>query len=78
MLLAHPGVAWARVSSRRSPLVGRMVVAEVVLAPGADATEVDNAALVRWCSPRLPDYGVPRLIRFLDQIPAKETLKSDV
>lgn len=78
VLLAHPGVAWARVSSRRSPLVGRMVVAEVVLTPEARGDEIDETALVRWCAPRLPDYGIPRLIRFLEQIPAKETLKSDV
>ncbi|HYN97893.1 MAG TPA: class I adenylate-forming enzyme family protein [Pilimelia sp.] len=77
VLLAHPGVAWARVTSRRSPLVGRMVVAEVVPA-AASAEPPDQAALTRWCADRLPDYGVPRLIRFLDQIPAKETLKSDV
>jgi acyl-CoA synthetase (AMP-forming)/AMP-acid ligase II len=86
VLQSHPAVAWARVSSRRSPLVGRMVVADVVLTSearngatdGGAAEPVDNAALVRWCSTRLPDYGVPRLIRFLDEIPAKETLKSDV
>ena len=27
---------------------------------------------------RLPDYGVPRMIKLLEEIPAKETLKSDV
>jgi len=85
VLQSHPAVAWARVTSRRSPLVGRMVVAEVVLTAEARSTgagngtaPVDNAALVGWCATRLPDYGVPRLIRFLDEIPAKETLKSDV
>ncbi|TDD46152.1 long-chain fatty acid--CoA ligase [Kribbella antibiotica] len=76
VLMAHPGVAWARVFARKAPLVGRMVAAEVVtndsLGPIAD---VD---LVQWCSSRLPDYGVPRRIKFLDEIPQKETLKSDV
>jgi acyl-CoA synthetase (AMP-forming)/AMP-acid ligase II len=76
VLQAHPAVAWARVAARRAPIVGRMVVADVVLAPGADG--VDDAALVAWCSTRLPDYGVPRRVRFLEEIPAKETLKSDV
>lgn len=74
VLQAHPGVAWARVSARKAPIVGHLVVAEVVLA----APEVDDAALVAWCSARLPEYGVPRRIRYLDQIPVKETLKSDV
>jgi acyl-coenzyme A synthetase/AMP-(fatty) acid ligase len=71
-------VAWARVTSRKAPIVGRMVQAEVVLAPSADRAVVDESALVKWCGDRLPDYGVPRRIRFLDEIPVKETLKSDV
>ncbi|MCI0689140.1 MAG: acyl--CoA ligase, partial [Sporichthyaceae bacterium] len=76
VLLAHPAVSWAWVGSRRSPLVGRVVVADVVLMP--DASDVDEATLVGWCMSRLPDYGVPRRWRFLDEIPQKETLKSDV
>lgn len=78
VLTAHPAVAWARVSARKAPLVGRVVAADVVLAPGTDRAEVDEAALVQWCAERLPDYGVPRRIRYLDEIPFKETLKSDV
>ncbi|MCU7729748.1 AMP-binding protein [Actinoplanes sp. KI2] len=78
VLTSHPQVAWARVTSRKAPIVGRMVAAEVVLAPAADRAEVDETALVKWCGDRLPDYGVPRRIRFLEEIPVKETLKSDV
>jgi acyl-CoA synthetase (AMP-forming)/AMP-acid ligase II len=76
VLQAHPAVAWARVTARKAPIVGRMVVADVVPAAGAEG--VDEAHLVAWCTTRLPDYGVPRRIRFLEEIPAKETLKSDV
>lgn len=72
---SHPDVAWAHVRGRKSPLVGSMVVAEVVLADGATATTDD---LTTWCRERLPEYGVPRRIKLLDAIPAKETLKSDV
>ena len=75
VLMEHPSVAWARVFARRAPIVGRMVAAEVVLVGGDPITDAD---LVGWCSRRLPDYGVPRRIRFLDEIPSKETLKSDV
>jgi len=79
VLQAHPSVAWARVSGRKAPLVGRVVVADVVPAGGADQGEAGlTEALTAWCQERLPDYGVPRRIRFLDAIPAKETLKSDV
>ncbi|ADB29641.1 Acyl-CoA synthetase (AMP-forming)/AMP-acid ligase II-like protein [Kribbella flavida DSM 17836] len=76
VLMAHPAVAWARVFARKAPLVGRMVAAEVVLNP--DLGPVTDADLVQWCTNRLPDYGVPRRIRFLPEIPQKETLKSDV
>lgn len=73
VLLAHPAVAWAQVKGRKAPLVGNIVTAELVLS--GEATEAD---LVAWCSERLPDYSVPRRLRFLDSIPIKETLKSDV
>ena len=76
VLMGHPGVSWARVFARTAALVGRMVAAEVV--PNRSLGPITDADLVQWCSTRLPDYGVPRRIRFLDEIPQKETLKSDV
>ncbi|QGF23590.1 ANL family adenylate-forming protein [Raineyella fluvialis] len=75
VLLDHPAVAWAAVKGRRAPIVGQMVTAEVVLAPGADASTED---LATWCAARLPEYAVPRRLRILPQIPIKESLKSDV
>jgi acyl-CoA synthetase (AMP-forming)/AMP-acid ligase II len=73
VLLAHPSVAWASVKGRKAPIVGNIVTAEVVL--DGDATE---AELTEWSSAHLPDYSVPRRVRFLAEIPIKETLKSDV
>ena len=76
VLQAHPHVAWARVTGRRAPVVGRVVVADVVL-----TTPVDGSVeqwLSAWCREQLPPYAVPRMFRVLDGIPAKETLKSDV
>lgn len=73
VLQSHPAVAWASVRGRKAPIVGNIVTAEVVL--DGEATE---AELTQWCAERLPDYSVPRRIRFLDTIPIKETLKSDV
>lgn len=73
VLQAHPKVAWAAVKGRRAPLVGNMVTARVV--PDGEVTE---AELTAWCTARLPDYAVPRRITFLESIPLKETLKSDV
>jgi acyl-CoA synthetase (AMP-forming)/AMP-acid ligase II len=72
-LLSHAAVAWAQVRGRRAPLVGQVVTADVVL---SDAVSVDD--LTRWCAQRLPEYAVPRRFRVHDDIPIKETLKSDV
>ena len=73
VLQAHPAVLWASVRGRKAPMVGSIVTADVVLS--GEATE---AELTAWCTARLPDYAVPRRLRVLDQIPIKETLKSDV
>ncbi|MEV0705536.1 hypothetical protein AB0I53_47555 [Saccharopolyspora sp. NPDC050389] len=73
VLTDHPSVAWAQVRARRAPLVGELVVAEVVA-----TTEVDTAELASWCSSRLPDYAVPRLITFREEVMLKASLKSDL
>ena len=73
VLLAHPSVQWARVYARPAPIVGHVVAAEVV----TDGS-LDEAELMRWAAGRLSEYAVPRRIRLLDEIPMKETLKSDV
>ena len=73
VLLGHPAVAWAAVRGRRAPIVGRIVTADVVV-----SEETTTADLTAWCAERLPEHAVPRRLRFLDQIPIKESLKSDV
>ncbi|MEU3766218.1 AMP-binding protein [Amycolatopsis keratiniphila] len=73
VLTAHPAVAWARVYSRRAPLVGELVAAQVVARSLVDATE-----LTSWCAARLPDYGVPRMISFLDDVVLNGSLKSEL
>ena len=85
ILQGHPDVAWAHVRGRKAPVVGAMVVAEAVLTPEAAARATGNATdnetlaeLTAWCRERLPEYGVPRRIKLLDEIPATETLKSEV
>lgn len=78
VLLAHPGVRWAQVRGRRAPLVGQVVVADVVVSSGGSLAPVDEPTLQRWCADRLPPYAVPRRLSFLQAIPIKETLKSDV
>jgi acyl-CoA synthetase (AMP-forming)/AMP-acid ligase II len=53
--------------------VGNIVTADLVL-----SGPVTDAEVTAWCAERLPDHAVPRRLRFLDEIPIKETLKSDV
>ncbi len=84
VLLDHPRVAWAAVRGRRAPIVGSIVTADVVPVrpdgPDTDplADPLTEADLSAWCTERLPEHAVPRRVRFLDQIPIKESLKSDV
>lgn len=73
VLLEHPGVAWASVQGRRAPIVGTIVTAKVVSGRG-----VSESDLTAWCAARLPDYAVPRRLSFLDKVPLRESLKSDV
>lgn len=77
VLLAHPDVAWAHVRGRKAPLVGTMVVARVVLRTRS-TDPAEAARLTHWCRERLPEHGVPRRVTLLNEIPVKETLKSDV
>jgi acyl-CoA synthetase (AMP-forming)/AMP-acid ligase II len=73
VLQSHPAVQWARVTGRRAPIVGQVVAAEVV----ADGS-IDGPELLRWARLTLPESAVPRHLRMLDEIPIKETGKSDV
>ena len=75
VLLASPPRrlgAGPRRARRRSS--ARIVAADVVL----DAPVATRRARPAGAPSRLPDYAVPRRIRLLDEIPIKETLKSDV
>ena len=78
VLQSHPGVGWAAVRGRRAPLVGTVVVADVVPAAPVEFTADFAAEVSRWAAERLPEYAVPRRITVLPEIPVKETLKSDV
>jgi acyl-CoA synthetase (AMP-forming)/AMP-acid ligase II len=73
VLQSHPAVLWAAVRGRKAPIVGSIVTADIVVSDPVTAPE-----LTSWCAERLPDHAVPRRLRFLEEIPIKETLKSDV
>ena len=63
----HPGVALSRVSGRKNPITGAIIVADVVLDSGAgDASMRD--ALVAFCRANLPAFKVPALVRFVEKL----------
>lgn len=78
VLLSHPDVAWAQVRGRKSAMVGNLVVADLVLAPGVPNSREITAAITAFCADRLPEYGVPRMIKVLEEIPVTVTGKSEL
>ena len=81
-LTLHPEVTQAAVVGVLSPLSEEDVVACVIRAPGAVASEDDLRA---WCAERLAPYKVPLRVLFRDEFPltptmrvAKERLKAEI
>ena len=72
VVLAHPGVAGAAVLGLPHPRWSEAVCAFVVKKPGAD---LDEAALLAHCRARLGGFEVPKLVRFIEALPATATGK---
>ena len=66
ILLDHPAIADAAVAGAPSPNGDTVVVAYVVLARGATATEAEIRAS---SAERLPADAVPRSVMFVDRVP---------
>ena len=64
-----PGVLEARVYGARNPITGQLVRADIVPVPG-ESTEELRGSILRECSLTLRPYEVPRLLEFVEQIPA--------
>jgi len=63
----HPEVRMSRAKSRRSPITGALVVADVVLAEGSDGSRRDTIRdeILADCRASLPSHKVPALIKFV-------------
>ena len=72
-LLQHPAVQWCRAYARRAPMIGELVAVDVVQRTGSRASETE---LTQFCTDKLSEVMVPRLWRFLEQIPVTENLKT--
>jgi long-chain acyl-CoA synthetase len=73
VLDTHPAVERSRVSAKQHPHLGELPIAEIVLAPGADAPE--PKALASFCRERLASYMVPRSFEVVAELPLTPTGK---
>lgn len=66
----HDAVRMSRAKSRRSPITGAIVIAEVVLSDCTDAgrREIIRAEILGRCKASLAAYKVPSAIRFVEQL----------
>jgi len=64
----HPGVRMSRVSGRKSPITGAIVVADVVLSDAANDNATFKDAILAACREKLPAFKVPAMLRFVSKL----------
>ena len=64
----QPGVRMSRVSGRRNPITGAIVVADVVLADPANDDATFKDAILAACREKLPASKVPAMLRFVPSL----------
>lgn len=64
----HPGVRMSRVSGRKSPITGSIVVADVVLADVANDNKTFKDAILAACRENLSAHKVPAMLRFVEKL----------
>jgi acyl-coenzyme A synthetase/AMP-(fatty) acid ligase len=78
---SHAGVRMSRAKTRRSPITGSIVVADVVLAPESAGRDKEiREEILAQCRASLASHKVPAVIRFveaLDVTPAGKLARSD-
>jgi len=72
VIVSHPEVENAAVFPVRSELAEDEVMAAVVLRAGA---QLNHAALLDFCQPRMPYFAVPRFLEFVEALPVTENGK---
>jgi len=73
----HPAVQASRVRSRRSPITGAIVVAEIVPREGADASGSLTREILDCCREALPAHKVPAAIRIVPSLEVTAAGKLD-
>jgi acyl-coenzyme A synthetase/AMP-(fatty) acid ligase len=64
----HPGVHMSRVSGRKSPITGAIVIADVVLSDVANDNATFKQAILEACREKLPAFKVPAMLRFVPSL----------
>jgi acyl-CoA synthetase (AMP-forming)/AMP-acid ligase II len=66
----HDEVRMSRVRARKSPITGAIVVADVVLADGCDASRGDEikGRIIAGCRASLAPHKVPAMIKFVEKL----------
>jgi acyl-coenzyme A synthetase/AMP-(fatty) acid ligase len=66
----HPEVRMSRARSRKSPITGSIVVADVILADGCDASRSDaiRDKILAECRAQLAPHKVPAMIKFVSSL----------
>jgi len=65
----HPAVSMSRARARRSPITGAIVVADVVLAEGAETGDGLRADILAHCRRLLPAHKSPAFLAFVPALP---------
>ena len=68
-LNAHAAVSASRLFSRKNPITGALVAAEVVLRPGAKGDEATKQEILAACRAALAPYKAPSSLRFVAELP---------
>ena len=72
----HPNVEMSLVRTRKNPITGALVVADVVLKSAAEAASSEvRIDILRLCREALPAYKVPATINFVPALAVAETGK---
>ena len=66
----HDEVRMSRARSRKSPITGSIVVADVILADGCETSRADEIRkkILADCRAQLPPHKVPAMIKFVDAL----------
>jgi acyl-coenzyme A synthetase/AMP-(fatty) acid ligase len=79
ILNGHPRVQVSLVRTRKNPITGALVVADVVLkdsdSPAADDMRALHSDILRFCRETLPPHKVPAAINFVPTLAVAETGK---